>query len=272
MGEVGQFEGMKNDVVSKYTTFIAKSHPGVEVLAVTGGGAAQGGVMGFILGKMGNIQPPAGANAPPPMMLAPGGNPWVLSRNFAALTGVTAGLTLVIKKYRKGVEDWKGSAMASFGGGAAFSISSNLGAPKGLPPMPGMPMPSTTPMGIMGDAVRTGLAFAVIQAAFYAIGEKFSGGKADPVEDVHYAACKSMLTQLGLEQYEKNFKKGQLTDQTLMLLTEGTLTEVKIPPGPRLLILNHTSQARYQAEKHSGKKGPSIGALSLALPVEIAEY
>ena len=77
-----------------------------------------------------------------------------------------------------------------------------------------------------------------------------------------------MLHQLGLEKYEKNFKKGLLNDQTLPLLTDryivlliesyGTLRignicslridtllchfsalrDVKIPPGPRLLILD----------------------------------
>ena len=86
-----------------------------------------------------------------------------------------------------------------------------------------------------------------------------------------------MLTSLGLHKYEKNFKKGLLTDATLPLLNDrsvekpplwlscsalllslsvflsciaegesvshsfscSALQEVKIPPGPRLLILDH---------------------------------
>lgn len=44
---------------------------------------------------------------------------------------------------------------------------------------------------------------------------------------------------LGLQNYEKNFKKGLLTDTTLPLLTDSALRDVNIPPGPRLLILDH---------------------------------
>jgi hypothetical protein len=35
--------------------------------------------------------------------------PWVQARNFAVMTGVNAGLTLAVKKYRGGVEDAKGA-------------------------------------------------------------------------------------------------------------------------------------------------------------------
>lgn len=49
------------------------------------------------------------------------------------------------------------------------------------------------------------------------IGEKFSK---PPIEDMRYSETKSMLSRLGLESYEKNFKKGLLTDNTLPLLTD----------------------------------------------------
>ncbi|MCL7047369.1 hypothetical protein MKW94_014628, partial [Papaver nudicaule] len=48
-----------------------------------------------------------------------------------------------------------------------------------------------------------------------------------------------MLSKLGLQNYEKNFKKGLLTDITLPLLTDSALKDVGVPPGPRLLILDH---------------------------------
>ena len=51
-------------------------------------------------------------------------------------------------------------------------------------------------------------------------------------------ACQAMLSSLGLDQYEKNFVKAGLTDDTLRLITDSALMEAKIPPGPRLLILD----------------------------------
>ncbi|PSS32904.1 CDPK-related kinase like, partial [Actinidia chinensis var. chinensis] len=67
-------------------------------------------------------------------------------------------------------------------------------------------------------------------------GQKFSQ---PPAEDVFYVKTRTMLTRLGLQNYEKNFKKGLLTDNTLPLLNDSALRDVKIPPGPRLLILDH---------------------------------
>lgn len=49
------------------------------------------------------------------------------------------------------------------------------------------------------------------------LGEKFSK---PPAEDVFYDKTRSMLYKLGLQDYEKNFRKGLLTDSTLPLLTD----------------------------------------------------
>lgn len=49
------------------------------------------------------------------------------------------------------------------------------------------------------------------------LGQKFSQ---PPAEDTHYAKTRYMLNNLGLQSYEKNFKKGLLTDGTLPLLTD----------------------------------------------------
>lgn len=55
------------------------------------------------------------------------------------------------------------------------------------------------------------------------VGEKFSK---PPVEDVLYNKTRSMLSSLGLQNYEKNFKKGLLTDNTLPLLTDRQAVEL----------------------------------------------
>lgn len=49
-------------------------------------------------------------------------------------------------------------------------------------------------------------------------GQKFS--QPPPAEDIYYARTRSMLNNLGLQNYEKNFKKGLLTDNTLPLLND----------------------------------------------------
>lgn len=41
-----------------------------------------------------------------------------------------------------------------------------------------------------------------------------------PSQDLFYSKASSMLTSLGLERYQKNFKRGLLTDTTLPLLTD----------------------------------------------------
>jgi hypothetical protein len=49
------------------------------------------------------------------------------------------------------------------------------------------------------------------------VGQKFSS---PPVEDIFYNKTRSMLHNLGLQNYEKNFRNGLLTDSTLPLLTD----------------------------------------------------
>jgi len=44
--------------------------------------------------------------------------------------------------------------------------------------------------------------------------------KSRNAQDAFYIETKAMLSKLGLEEYEKNFKKGHLTDPTLPLLTD----------------------------------------------------
>ncbi|XP_024025078.1 uncharacterized protein LOC112092664 [Morus notabilis] len=109
--------------------------------------------------------------------------------------------------------------VAAFGSGAMFSLVSGMGGPNQV-----------------ANAATSGLFFALVQGGLYQLGQKFSQ---PPVEDIYYAKTRGMLSNLGLQNYEKNFKKGLLTDSTLPLLTDSALRDVRIPPGPRLLILDH---------------------------------
>eukprot|EP00959_Pyramimonas_sp_CCMP1952_P323871 6778054-Pyramimonas_sp.AAC.1 len=105
-------------------------------------------------------QPPTPAGmAPPPQPVAMVGGPWILGRNVAVMTGMNAGLTLLMKRIR-GVEDWKNGAAASFGAGFCYSVVSNVGAPKILPA--GTVVPSGA-VAILADAARTGALFAILQ-------------------------------------------------------------------------------------------------------------
>jgi hypothetical protein len=64
-----------------------------------------------------------------------------------------------------------------------------------------------------------------------------------------------MLTTLGLEKYESNFRKGMLMDDCLTLLSDSALREVRIPPGPRLKILNYVAASKatspFEASQHN---------------------
>ncbi|CAL5017172.1 unnamed protein product [Urochloa decumbens] len=211
--------------------WLAKQPTHVEAAVSTALGAVQGGALG---GLMGTLAPDGGAALPVPPPPPPGADPKVLAsfkqaqalaggplvqaRNFAVMTGANAGISCVMRRIR-GVEDVQGSMAAAFGSGVLFSIVSGMGTPNPV-----------------ANAITTGVAFAVFQGGFFMIGQKFSQPKS---EDTYYSRGKSMLQNLGLENYEKNFKKGLLTDQTLSLLTDSALRDVKIPPGPRLLILDH---------------------------------
>lgn len=199
----------------------------IEATVVTVTSAVQGAAIGGLMGTLTpseSIAPPLGSGINPQAMAslkqaqAFSGGPLIQARNFAVMTGVNAGISCVMKRVR-GVEDVQSSMVAAFGSGAMFSLVSGMGGPNQAV-----------------NAVTSGLFFALVQGGIFKLGQKFSQ---PPTEDVMYSRARSMLTNLGLQNYEKNFKKGLLTDATLPLLTDSALRDVKIPPGPRLLILDH---------------------------------
>lgn len=70
-------------------------------------------------------------------------------------------------------------------------------------------------------------------------------GGGPKVADTEYVRVKAMLNALNMGQFEKNVRKGQLTDATIGLWDTAALQEVKIPAGPRLVILDHIETYRH---------------------------
>merc|ERR1712159_915953 len=252
MGDVGKTIAEKKD---RFDAWLKAQSDAVQVIVTSAGGAAQGSVLGYGLGVMNKSLEAQAANMPnKPPMASQGsfsGPPKVLALNLAVFSAVQGGLTLAIKKYRGGVEDIQGSMMAMFGAGSALSlVSAATGAMGGEAPKDAA--------GVATDAVRTGALFALLNGAFMKVGQMFSGK--DSTQDHFYAHANNMLATLGLEKYEKNFRKGLLTDDTLLLLNDSALQEVRIPPGPRLKILNYVDAARTQMARQQQEQ------LSLAVP------
>ncbi|KAG1331653.1 chloroplastic import inner membrane translocase subunit HP30-2 [Cocos nucifera] len=228
---IAQVQARFRELEGGFRAWLARQSMPVEAAVVTATSAAQGAAIGGLMGTLTSdltsafpAPPPQAAGLSPQAMSslkqaqAFAGGPLVQARNFAVMTGVNAGISCVMKRIR-GVEDVQSSVVAAFGSGALFSLVSGMGGPNQA-----------------ANAVTSGLFFALVQGGLFKLGQKFSQ---PPAEDVYYARTRCMLTSLGLQNYEKNFKKGLLTDTTLPLLTDSALRDVKIPPGPRLLILDH---------------------------------
>ncbi|KAK3445741.1 hypothetical protein EUGRSUZ_A00976 [Eucalyptus grandis] len=226
---IEQLQARFKEVEAGFKAWLSRQPLAVEAAVVTATSGLQGAAIGAFMGTLtgdvsSSIAPPPQANLNPEAMAslkqaqALAGGPLVQARNFAVMTGVNAGISCVMKRLR-GKEDVQSSMAAAFGSGAMFSLVSGMGGPNQAV-----------------NAVSSGLFFALVQGGLFKFGQKFSQ---PPEEDMHYVRTRNMLTRLGLQTYEKNFKKGLLTDNTLPLLNDSALSDVKIPPGPRLLILDH---------------------------------
>ncbi|KAK3042032.1 hypothetical protein RJ639_001734 [Escallonia herrerae] len=255
---ITQLQAKYKELEGGFREWLAKQSLAVEAAVVTATSAAQGAAIGAFMGTLTNDVSSSLPTPPPQAALNPqamasfqqaqalAGGPLVQARNFAVMTGVNAGITCVMKRIR-GKEDVH--MVAAFGSGAMFSLVSGMGGPNQV-----------------ANVVSSGLFFALIQGGLFQnptsnsifnvamqLGKKFSQ---PPAEDVLYSKTRFMLSSLGLQNYEKNFKKGLLTDSTLPLLTDrqvfccilmsfclvyyliSALRDVRIPPGPRLLILD----------------------------------
>ncbi|XP_076909066.1 chloroplastic import inner membrane translocase subunit HP30-2-like [Bidens hawaiensis] len=238
---VKQLQAKYIELENGFKDWLAKQSLPVEAAVVTATssiqGAAIGGMMGTFTSDLSAASLPTTPSSNPQAMTslnqtqALAGGPLIQARNFAVMTGVNAGISCVMKRLR-GKEDVQTSMVAAFGSGAVFTLVSGMGGPN-LP----------------ANMVTSGVLFALMQGGLFKLGEKFSK---KPVEDVLYSKTRGMLSNLGLANYEKNFKSGLLTDTTLPLLTDSALRDVKIPPGPRLVILDHIKR---EAELNKGKGG-----------------
>ncbi|OVA03071.1 Mitochondrial inner membrane translocase subunit Tim17/Tim22/Tim23/peroxisomal protein PMP24 [Macleaya cordata] len=229
---ITQLQTKFKDLENGFRAWLSNQSLPVEAAVVTATSAVQGAAIGGFMGTLTNdsssvfpTPPPTAAAGLNPQAMASlkqaqalSGGPLVQARNFAVMTGVNAGISCVMKRIR-GKEDVQSSMVAAFGSGAMFSLVSGMGGPNQA-----------------ANAVTSGLFFALVQGGIFQIGQKFSQ---PPTEDTFYTRTRCMLTNLGLQNYERNFKRGLLTDSTLPLLTDSALRDVKIPPGPRLLILDH---------------------------------
>ncbi|GAB4858647.1 hypothetical protein Ancab_010120 [Ancistrocladus abbreviatus] len=231
------------DLENGFRTWLSRQSLPIEAAVVTATGAVQGAAIGAFMGTLTNDMSNSFPTPPPEAGLNPqamatlkqaqalSGGPLVQARNFAVMTGVNAGISCVMKRIR-GKEDVQSSMVAAFGSGAMFSLVSGMGGPNQA-----------------ANVITSGLFFALVQGGLFQLGQKFSQ---PPAQDVLYSKTRSMLTSLGLQNYEKNFKRGLLTDSTLPLLTDSALRDVKIPPGPRLLILDHI-QRDLELRNRQGK-------------------
>eukprot|EP00252_Welwitschia_mirabilis_P010803 TRINITY_DN2432_c0_g1_i2.p1 TRINITY_DN2432_c0_g1~~TRINITY_DN2432_c0_g1_i2.p1 ORF type:complete len:265 (+),score=46.08 TRINITY_DN2432_c0_g1_i2:283-1077(+) len=235
---IAEIQKKMKEIDERFKTWISKQPAPVEIAVSTITSAVQGAGLGALMGSITSdmsssfpTQPPNQVNPSLKQAQAFTGGPLVQARNFAVMTGVNAGITSAMKRWRGGVEDVQTSMVAAFCSGATFSLVSAGGTNQ------------------PANALSSGIFFALIQGGIFktrrrkrirqlwnSLGQKFSLPSAD---ENYYVKTKAMLSKLGLQNYEKNFRKGLLTDRTLPLLNDSALRDVKIPPGPRLLILDH---------------------------------
>ncbi|GFR40939.1 hypothetical protein Agub_g1599 [Astrephomene gubernaculifera] len=223
IGEVRSID----DVQRKWQGWLSQQDVAVQVILTGLQSAIQGGFLGYMFGSISAMDPTQAAGAgPKPAALESmvKAGPLGSARNLAALTGVQAAANLAIKKARNGKEDVYTSMGASFMSGVAYSLVS------------GSPNP-------LQSAVTTGAAFALFNGLIFQVGQMFKPEHTD----TEYDRGKFMLKNLGLAKYADNLKKGQLTDNTIMLWNDGALAECRIPAGPRLLILHHLDTYRNPA-------------------------
>ncbi|KAL6509675.1 hypothetical protein OROGR_022985 [Orobanche gracilis] len=227
------------EVETMFKGWVAKHSLLVEaaVATVTGGakGAVCGALMWTVYGDYASLLVTRPLTSKSDTMASlklaldhPGG-PLVHARNFAIMIGVSTGISCVMRRVR-GKKDVQTSMAAAFGSGAMFSLVSRAGGPNQAV-----------------NAVTCGLVFALVQGGVFQLcqelpeqpqlGQKLS--QELQAEDLNYIKTRLMLRDLGLQNYEKNFKRGLLSDSTLALLNDGALKDLNIPPGPRLRILDH---------------------------------
>eukprot|EP00210_Caulerpa_lentillifera_P002497 g2394.t1 len=223
--------------------FVNNQNVVVEAFMKTAFGVLQGGGLGYLMGALMESSaktmnnPGSGASPMMAQMQAAGG-PIGQAKSLAALCGVSSGLSVVLKKMRDGKDDVWTQMIASAGGGAAFTVAS------GTYSVPAI--------------VNSALVLGLVTGGFYKVTEKFK----PQYDEKEFEKSEFLLKSLGFSQYSKNLKKGLLTDDTIMLWNDSALNEVKIPPGPRLLILHHINELRHAQDDRTTKRKLAVGRTS----------
>ncbi|XP_026419960.1 chloroplastic import inner membrane translocase subunit HP30-2-like [Papaver somniferum] len=169
------------------------------------------------------------------------------ARVHAALQATCASITCAMKRIR-GKEDVQTRMAAGFGAGAMFRLMTRMGGPY-----------------LAADAVILGVVCALVAGTMHQLDQTHS----QPA--VEYTRTRCMLSNLGLQSYEKNFEKGLLTDITMPLLTESVLKDVGVPPGPRLLILDNIARDPELQKTRQGRAVKKCDNALLGLMGEVLD-
>ncbi|KAF6170982.1 hypothetical protein GIB67_014799 [Kingdonia uniflora] len=212
---IAQLQVGLKDLENKYRNWVTKQSLPVEAALATFTTAIQGSAIG---GLMGTLTPPDIASSFSTAtdaqtmnslkhVQAFSGGPLIQVQNIAVMTGVNAGISCVMKRFR-GKYDIQTSVVATFGFGALYSLISGLRKHSIYRSVALVEtVDKKDPRQAKGKAKR----------GIFALGQRFSQ---PPTRDTFYTRTRGMLAGLGLQCYEKNFKKGPLIDITLPLLTD----------------------------------------------------
>ncbi|KAI3856493.1 hypothetical protein MKX03_023541 [Papaver bracteatum] len=185
----------------------------VETAAVAATYALQGAVAGLFYGSL--AQSEAINNFLPFKNL--GKTRLVQVRNFSVLRGTDGAMICALRRIR-GKDDTPARAVAAFTSGFMYQMVKDIPSPRAP------------------EAIAMGLILAVCQGLVH---EMVVRSNSCQLEDTCYTRTRSMLSNLGLQNYEKNFKKSLLTDNAMPMLKDRDLEKAGIPLGPRVLILDH---------------------------------
>ncbi|KAI3921507.1 hypothetical protein MKW98_013441 [Papaver atlanticum] len=205
------------ELENRYRDWLSKQSFPVEDAVYIASNAIHGAALGALLGTLSQV---AASHVFPQHSLAIKAtvrSPMAEARRFSAGQGIFAGLSCIIRRIR-GKDDVQTRMAAGFFCGAMCRLEGK----------------KMGDLHAVANAAILGVLCALLEGGLSKLDEKFS-----QPPSVEYTRTRCMLSNLGLESYEKNFKKGLLTGITLPLLTDSVLKDVGVPPGPRLLILDH---------------------------------
>lgn len=190
------------ELENEFQGWVSKQSLPVEAAAVAAKDALFGAASGVLLGSLPLCKDTYGSTG------------LIAARNVSVLFGTGGGASCVLKRIR-GKDDLQARMVASFCAGFMFDMVRNF------------------PGSNAADAILYGAGFSAIAGLLH----KVRNSSQPPVvlEGARYARTRSMLLNLGLQNYEKHL----LTDNTTPLLKERDLEIAGIPLGPRVLILNH---------------------------------